>query len=149
MRRTLLTLALLLLAAAPASAATRTARVQLVRCHHAVAPAHRSFHLLGAMRRVPGTHLMAIRVQLQVRLPFQRRWRPYTDYIAADPLFGKWIPEDRNADRYVFSRTVDNLAGPENAAGRHRPLFFRVRAAFRWYGADHKPLLTRRAPTWR
>lgn len=146
MRRLLVPSLLLLVlgVAAPASARVHARYgMRLARCHHAVAPADRSFHLVGGMRRLRGTDHMAIRVSLQVRLGGQRRWHRYTRYFAAEPLYGEWIPSARGSDRYRFARTVNQLEGPVSATGRHRSIAFRVRAAFRWYASDHRVQLTR------
>jgi len=119
MRRALLTFLLVLSWPAAADAAT----VKVVDCVPALARAERSATFEARVRAVPETERMQVRFTLLVRAEGpDARWRRV---VAAG--FDEWLTSDAGVRRYVYDRTVSNLAAP---AG------YRTQVRFRWLEAD-------------
>jgi len=127
MRRALLTLALLLVWPAAADAAS----VKVADCVPALEPAARSATFEARMRAARGSDRMQVRFTLQVRDDGAVRWRKLVA-----PGFDEWLTSDAGVRRYVYDRTIQNLAA--SAA-------YRTVVRFRWVDADGATLKSSRA----
>jgi hypothetical protein len=120
MRRALTTFAVLLGFPAAADAAS----VKVVDCVPALEQDARATTFEARMRAVRGSERMQVRFTLQVRADdiLVPRWRR-----VAAPGFDQWLTSDPGVGRYVYDKTVQNLAAP---AG------YRTIVRFRWLDAD-------------
>ena len=125
-----LTLALVLTAAAPAAPAAKRkplATAKVVECSTGLTAADRYAVFRGGARRVPGTERMWIKFSLQ-----ERAGGPFRRVLA--PGLGIWRKSRPGVRRFAMRQRV--LALGEGAA-------YRVGVSFRWYDSDGE--LLRRA----
>jgi hypothetical protein len=99
---------------APASAA-------LDRCLTAVLQPERSATFSGEMTAIPGTVRMAIRIDVQERLPAEA-----TFHTIVAPGLGMWRASDQKVRVYRYLKQVTNL---------HSPASYRALVRFRWLTA--------------
>src|SRR5689334_4812954 len=99
-RSLLLALAAVLLAAAPAHAATG-ARVVMLHCTHGLDAADRSVTFEGRIAAVARSRRMQMRFTLQARTPDAPAWAK----VSAGG-WGTWITAPRGDARYYYDKTV-------------------------------------------
>jgi hypothetical protein len=126
MRRALPLIVLALLPAGPAAAAAPQRpplEAVLETCLNGLAPAQRVAAFRASMPARAGAKRMAMRFELQRRVPGTRGWRP----LQGAPGFGVWERSLPRRAGFVFHKRVDRLSVP--AA-------YRAVVRFRWLAAD-------------
>jgi hypothetical protein len=121
------------LAFAPARAAEATPRPRgvpvsavLDQCVTAVLQTERSATFSGEMTAIPGTVRMAMRIEVQERLPAEAAFHTIT---AAG--LGVWRTSDQKVRAYRYLKQVTNL---------HSPASYRALVRFRWLTAKGRVL---------
>lgn len=129
LRPILLAAALLVLAAAPASAAP-SVTTKLLECESSLDQVARTMVVEGRMRTLPGARRLQMRFELQTRLTKRVRWSR-----VPVPGFGAYSTADPAPRRYVFDKRIEGLSAPAE---------YRMVVRFRWLGADGDTLETAR-----
>jgi len=96
------------------------ASVTLVQCVTAVEQAERSATFAGEMSAVPGTVRMAMRIEVQERMPQEAFF-----HTVAAPGLGGWRGSDLKVKIYKYLKQVTNLSSP---------VVYRALVRFRWEG---------------
>ena len=125
----MLLICLLVLLGLPAGASA--ARVKLIACVPALAAQERSATFEARVRRARQSERMQVSFALQVRDATLPGWHRV---VAAGP--DEWMTSDKDVRRYLYARTVENLAAP--AA-------YRTVVRFRWLDSDGAVLARERA----
>jgi hypothetical protein len=111
---------------APASAA-------LAQCVTAVPEVERSATFSGEMTAIPGTVRMAMRIDVQERMPAEAAFHTITA-----PGLGVWRVSDQKVRVYRYLKQVTNL---------HSPASYRALVRFRWLTARGHVLRHAERPT--
>jgi hypothetical protein len=117
---------LTLLCAAPASAQSGVEggpqdSATLEQCVTSVAQVERSATFAGEMTALPGTVRMAMRVEVQERVPGEALY-----HAVSAPGLGVWRESDAKVKIYKYLKQVTNLSSPAS---------YRALVRFRWVGA--------------
>jgi hypothetical protein len=109
--------------AADATPGARTASVSagLDRCVTAVLQTERSATFSGEMTAIPGTVRMAMRIEVQERMPAEEAFHTITA-----PGLGVWRASEVKVKLYKYFKQVTNL---------HAPASYRALVRFRWLTA--------------
>lgn len=120
--------------AAPSPAAASQTQLTNTVCHRALDPTSRRLALTAVMRPVSGTESMAMMFDLE-----RSTTRTGTFAIVRGRGLDVWVHPanptlgQRAGDIWRLNQKVSNLSGSA---------YYRFRVAFRWTGANHKPLAT-------
>ena len=98
-----------------------TASAGLDQCVTAVLEADRSATFSGEMTAIPGTSRMAIRIEVQERMPAEAAFHTITA-----PGLGVWRASEVKVKVYKYVKQVTNL---------HSPASYRALVRFRWLSA--------------
>ena len=98
-----------------------SASAGLDQCVTAVLEAERSATFSGEMTAIPGTSRMAIRIEVQERMPAEAAFHTITA-----PGLGVWRASEVNVKVYKYVKQVTNL---------HSPASYRALVRFRWLSA--------------
>jgi hypothetical protein len=109
---------------APGAAALESAALE--QCVTSVTPTERAVSFFGEMAAVPGTARMAMRIDLQERLPGDFEYR-----TLSAPGLSVWRSSDPKVKVYKYVKQVTNLYAP----ARYRAL-----VRFRWLNARGRVL---------
>jgi len=93
----------------------------LAQCVTAVPEVERSATFSGEMTAIPGTSRMAIRIEVQERMPAEAAFHTITA-----PGLGVWRASEVNVKVYKYVKQVTNL---------HSPASYRALVRFRWLSA--------------
>jgi hypothetical protein len=108
--------------AAKAGAASREDGLAFVgECVTAAAQEERSATFAGEMAAIPGTARMAIKIEVQERLPAEALF-----HTISAPGLGVWRGSDPRVRAYKYLKQVTNLAAPAT---------YRALVRFRWLNA--------------
>jgi CARDB len=126
MLRAALITALVALLAPVSSAAAATASVTLTACQ----PRDRAAEFEARMEKVAGSARMKLRFALEAR----KRGKPWRRMAA--PELGGWRTADPDTTRFIVTRRVTELVGPN---------YYRTVVRFRWLDADGDVVAATRA----
>jgi hypothetical protein len=110
----------------PHPGSTPLAAVTLERCYTATQQSERSVTFVGEMSSIPGTARMAIRVELQERLPEEALF-----HTVRAPGLGVWRESDAGVKAFKYLNKVANLSAPA---------VYRAVVRFRWLDAKGRPI---------
>jgi hypothetical protein len=115
-------------AAATAAASSRSSSAQplesaaIEQCVTSLVQAERSATFAGEMIAIAGTTRMAMRIELQERMPGDARY-----HTILAPGLGVWRASDAKVKIYKYLKQVTNLSSPAS---------YRGRVSFRWLGGS-------------
>jgi hypothetical protein len=110
----------------PHPGSTPLAAATLERCDTAAEPSERSVTLVGEMSAIPGTARMAIRIELQERLPEEALF-----HAVRAPELGMWRESDAGVKAFKYLNKVADLSAPA---------VYRAAVRFRWLDAEGRPI---------